>query len=206
MRFDLKRGRSEEIAQRDAAVSAEEDLRHRLPRQVAHGPHLPALVEQERVDAAEIEVHHFVAWGAGVGEERAVRLRTTLVAEKDLGALVAREERRRRAQLGGEPGEDGAIAYRKQPGARPGELEDHRPAMLRFDTPDDLAQAATNELKRDISRAHEGASAAAQEHLHRARRAQPDGPLRERLAELARRDDDGHHPGPHAGEPRLVGL
>ncbi len=55
----------------------------------------PSLVEQQRVDRAEIDVHDLLARGAGVGRERAMRLGAALIAEEHLGALVAHEERPR---------------------------------------------------------------------------------------------------------------
>ena len=126
-RFDL---RSAAAANRSRSVTPLSPPRRTwetgLPGEIAHRAHLPALVEEERIDRAEIEVHDLVAGGARVGHERAVRLRAALVAQEHLGALVAHEERGGRAELRREPGEDRPLADRQQSRARPRELEHDR--------------------------------------------------------------------------------
>ena len=201
-----QRRRGEQIAQRRAAVAAEEHLRHRLPGEVAHGAHLPLLVEQQRVDRAEIDVDDLLAGRARVGRERAVRLRAALIAQEHLGALVAHEERRRGADLRRERRQHAALAHRQQARARPRELEHHRRAARLLDPAHDVAEAAPQELERDVARADERPQPPAEEDLHADRRAHEHRALGERLRERRGRHDEREHPdAADAREARIVG-
>ena len=127
------------------------------PAEVADRRVLARLVHDERVDRAEVEVQDVVARRPGVGRERAMRLRTPLVAKVDLGALVAHEDRRRGADLGRDAAKDRALADREESRARTGELEDRRGRRGRFDPPHDFAEPAPEQLERDVAGAHERA-------------------------------------------------
>ncbi len=95
-------------------------------------------VEDERVDAAEIDAHHVVARRARVRKERAVRLRTALIAEKHLGPLVADEDRRGGAEGRRERREHRSLRDREEPDPLPGELHDDGRSLLRLHAAHDV--------------------------------------------------------------------
>jgi len=89
---------------------------------IAHRAHHAGLVHEERVDGGEVEGDDLFARRARIGDEGAVSLGSALIAEEDLGLLVAHEERRRRADLRRDAAEDRALGDGEQPRARAREM------------------------------------------------------------------------------------
>ena len=112
-----------------------------LPGEVAHGADQACLVDEERVDGGEVEVDDLFAGRARVGDEGAVGLGAALVAEEDLGPLVADEEGRGGAELRRDAAEHRPLADREEPRARARELEHDGGAVLRLDAAHDLVEA-----------------------------------------------------------------
>jgi hypothetical protein len=84
-------GRGQHVAQGDARVAAEHDLRHRLARQLARGSDAARLIHDERIHRREVDGEHLLAWRSGIGDERAMGLASPLVAQEYLGLVVADE-------------------------------------------------------------------------------------------------------------------
>jgi hypothetical protein len=193
-------GRGQHVAQGDARVAAQHDLPHGLATQLSRGSHLTVLVHDQRIDGRQVDGQHLFARCAGIGHQRAVCLRTALIAQEHLGLVVTDEHRRGGANLVGDTAEHRTLAYRQQASAGPRELEHDRGLMLRLDPSNDLAQVAAQQLECHVAGAHERTGAAREVDLDAARRPQPDVTGGHRLAELRGRHDHAQHA--HAADRR----
>jgi hypothetical protein len=201
-----KRRRGQEVAQRRPAVAPEDGLGDGTTREIADRPHLAVLVLHQRVDGSEVDVHDLLARRSRVRGEGAVRLGAPLIAQENLGSLIAHEDRPRGAELRGDGREDAPLADRQGPRARTGELHDDRGAARLLDPTNDVGQTAAQKLERHVARTDERSQATAEQHLHAHRRPDRHRPMRQRV----RKRRGGHHQGEHpraarACETRLVG-
>ena len=198
--------RCQHVAQSRSRVAAEDDLGDRLAREITHRPHDTVFVENEGIDGGEIDRDDLFTRRTRVGNDRAVGLGATLIAEEHLGLFVAHEEGRCRPELRGDAGENGSLGHREKACAGPGELEHHRGLVLFVDALDDLVDASAHQLEGHVARTNEGPHTPGEMDLHAPRRTQPDRAGGERLPEQGRGDDEAEHA--HAtdrGEARVVG-